>query len=108
MRAPGSSPCECWELPGGVLELNETPEAGVAREVWEETGIHVEVDELTGVYKNTTRGIVALVFTAVSWLTPDEVSDRMAEVYAIRLLDALDGNGPHVRSHDGKHLIPAG
>ncbi len=109
-----------WELPGGVLELNETPEAGVAREVWEETGIHVEVDELTGVYKNTTRGIVALVFrckpsggtertssesTAVSWLTPDEVSDRMAEVYAIRLLDALDGAGPHVRSHDGKHRL---
>ncbi|MEU9653431.1 NUDIX domain-containing protein [Streptomyces sp. NPDC048110] len=111
------------ELPGGALELNETPEAGVAREVWEETGIHVEVDELTGVYKNTTRGIVALVFRckpsggtertssespAVSWLTPDEVSVRMAEVYAIRLLDALDGNGPHVRSHDGKHLIPVG
>ncbi|MFF1770137.1 NUDIX hydrolase [Streptomyces sp. NPDC058249] len=112
-----------WELPGGVLELDEAPEAGVAREVLEETGIHVEVDELTGVYKNTTRGIVALVFrckpsggvertssesTAVAWLTPEEVSERMAEVYAIRLLDALDGNGPHVRSHDGKRLIPAG
>lgn len=51
-----------WELPGGVLELDETPETGVRREVLEETGIHVEVDELTGVYKNTTRGIVALVF----------------------------------------------
>jgi ADP-ribose pyrophosphatase YjhB (NUDIX family) len=51
-----------WELPGGVLELTEAPEDGVAREVWEETGIQVEVDELTGVYKNTTRGIVALVF----------------------------------------------
>ncbi|MEU9371239.1 NUDIX domain-containing protein [Streptomyces avermitilis] len=112
-----------WELPGGVLELDEAPETGVAREVLEETGIHVEVDELTGVYKNTTRGIVALVFrckpsggmertssesTAVAWLTPEEVSERMAEVYAIRLLDALDGNGPHVRSHDGKRLIPAG
>ncbi|MFJ8609961.1 NUDIX hydrolase [Streptomyces sp. NPDC093675] len=111
-----------WELPGGVLELNETPEAGVAREVLEETGIHVEVDELTGVYKNTTRGIVALVFrckpsggtertstesTAVEWLTPDEVNERMAEVFAVRLLDALDGNGPHVRSHDGKHLTSA-
>ncbi|MER6146563.1 NUDIX hydrolase [Streptomyces hirsutus] len=109
-----------WELPGGVLELSESPEDGVAREVWEETGIHVEVDELTGVYKNTTRGIVALVFrckpsgghertsaesTAVDWLTPEEVTERMAEVYAVRLLDALDGNGPHVRSHDGKHLI---
>ncbi|WP_405934782.1 NUDIX domain-containing protein [Streptomyces longwoodensis] len=112
-----------WELPGGVLELDETPEAGVVREVQEETGVHVEVDELTGVYKNTTRGIVALVFrckpsggaertsdesTAVSWLTPEEVSERMSEVFAIRLLDALDGNGPHVRSHDGKRLIPAG
>jgi len=112
-----------WELPGGVLELSEAPETGVAREVFEETGIHVEVDELTGVYKNTTRGIVALVFrckpsggmertssesTAVAWLTPDEVAECMAEVFAIRLLDALDGNGPHVRSHDGKRLIPSG
>lgn len=78
------------------------------------------MDELTGVYKNTTRGIVALVFrckpsggtertsdesTAVDWLTPAEIEDRMSEVYAIRLLDAVDGNGPHVRSHDGRHLI---
>ncbi|WP_371791650.1 NUDIX domain-containing protein [Streptomyces sp. NBC_01471] len=109
-----------WELPGGVLELNETPEAGVQREVWEETGIHIEVGELTGVYKNTTRGIVALVFrckpvggiertssesTAVDWLTPDEVSEWMGEVYAVRLLDALDGAGPHVRSHDGRRLL---
>ncbi|MGV9320384.1 NUDIX hydrolase [Streptomyces sp. NPDC003660] len=112
-----------WQLPGGILELDETPEAGVAREVLEETGIHVEVAELTGVYKNLPRGIVALVFrckpsggiertssesTAVSWLTPDEVSERMSEVFAVRLLDALDGNGPHVRSHDGKRLIPTG
>ncbi|MDX2650539.1 NUDIX domain-containing protein [Streptomyces sp. PA03-1a] len=108
-----------WELPGGVLELAEAPEEGVRREVWEETGIHVEVDQLTGVYKNTTRGIVALVFrckpsggaertsdesTAVDWLTPDEVAGCMSEVFAVRLLDALDGNGPHVRSHDGRHL----
>ncbi len=39
--------------------------------------------------------------SAVESLTPGEVSKRMAEVFAIRLLDALDGNGPHVRSHDG-------
>lgn len=31
----------------------------------------------------------------------------MTEVFAVRLLDALDGNGPQVRSHDGKHLIQA-
>ncbi|MFJ9941573.1 NUDIX hydrolase [Streptomyces erythrochromogenes] len=111
-----------WELPGGVLELTESPEAGVRREVLEETGIEVQVQELTGVYKNTTRGIVALVFrctpsggsertseesTAVAWLTPDEVAAQMSEVYAIRLLDALDKSGPHVRSHDGRQLLTA-
>ena len=36
-----------WEPPGGVLELNETPQEGVVREVLEETGIHVEVEQLT-------------------------------------------------------------
>lgn len=81
------------------------------------------MNELTGVYKNLTRGIVALVSrckppdgtertssksTAVSRLTPDEVSERMSEAFAVRLLGALDGTGPHVPSHDGKRLIPAG
>ncbi|MEU1891905.1 hypothetical protein [Streptomyces pristinaespiralis] len=31
----------------------------------------------------------------------------MAEVYAVGPLDALDGHGPHDRSHDGKQLIQA-
>jgi ADP-ribose pyrophosphatase YjhB (NUDIX family) len=109
-----------WELPGGVLELAETPEGGVRREVLEETGIHVEVDQLTGVYKNMVAGVVALVFrckpsggterisgesTAVQWLTSEEVSERMSEVYSVRLVDALDAHGPHVRSHDGRQLL---
>ncbi len=45
--------------------------------------------------------------TAVEWLTPEQITERMSEVYAIRLLDALDEAGPHVRCHDGKHLLPA-
>ncbi|MFI8995702.1 NUDIX hydrolase [Streptomyces sp. NPDC053542] len=110
-----------WEPPGGVLELDERPEDGAAREVLEETGIHVSVERLTGVYKNMTRGIVALVFrcrpvdgvertssesTAVEWLTPAEVETRMAEVYAVRVLDALNSaTAPHVRAHDGRHLL---
>ena len=51
-----------WEPPGGVLELDETFEEGVRREVREETGVDVEVERLTGVYKNMPRCIVALVF----------------------------------------------
>lgn len=51
-----------WEAPGGVLELDESFEAGVRREVLEETGLEVTVERLTGVYKNMTHGIVALVY----------------------------------------------
>src|SRR3954447_11594882 len=51
-----------WEPPGGILERDETLEEGVAREVAEETGLTVEVERLTGVYKNMSRGIVALVY----------------------------------------------
>ncbi|GAB2747485.1 NUDIX domain-containing protein [Kitasatospora kifunensis] len=110
-----------WEPPGGVLELTESVEDGVRREVYEETGIKVSVERLTGVYKNVSRGVVALVFrcqpeggheqlsdesTAVAWLTRKEVTDRMAEVYAVRLLDALkDEAAPRVRTHDGRTLI---
>ncbi len=108
-----------WEPPGGVLELTETLEDGVRREVYEETGIKIQVERLTGVYKNTARGIVAIVFRcrpeggqeqlsdesiAVEWLTPDEVIASMGEVYAVRITDALRDDAPHVRAHDGRKL----
>ena len=51
-----------WQPPGGVLELGETIEDGVRREVLEETGVEVEPVQLTGVYKNMLLGVVALVF----------------------------------------------
>lgn len=53
-----------WQLPGGVLELDESIYQGVRREVLEETGVLVEPERLTGVYKNLTLGVVALVFRA--------------------------------------------
>jgi 8-oxo-dGTP diphosphatase len=109
-----------WVPPGGVLELAETPSDGVAREVLEETGLRVQAEQLTGVYKNMDQGVVTLAFRCgliggrshptdearlVSWLTVEEAVRDMAEASAVRVTDALSGNGPLVRVHDGTRLL---
>lgn len=112
-----------WEPPGGVLELDESFEEGVRREIKEETGIPVEVQHLTGVYKNLQRGVVALVFRCrplthrahtsdetaqVLWVDPDAVPHMMAPAYAVRVTDALHGDVSVTRTHDGIRLIDVG
>ena len=109
-----------WVPPGGVLELDETPQDGVAREVYEETGLKVQAVRLSGVYKNMRLGVVSLVFrclplsgaaqptaeaTEVAWLDSAQVTERMAEAFATRLTDALEMDEPCIRIHDGQHLL---
>jgi len=110
-----------WQLPGGVLELDESIEDGVRREVHEETGVVIEPAGLTGVYKNMKLGVVALVFrarlldgtphpteesAAVDWWPADRVAAEMNETFAARILDALaPGASPAIRHHDGVRLI---
>ena len=110
-----------WEPPGGILELDEGPLDGLRREVLEETGLHIEPETLSGVYKNMPHGIIALVFRCrvtggtphtttesrqVAWLTRDEVTNRMSEAFAVRITDALDFAGtPAIRTHDGEQIV---
>ena len=108
-----------WEAPGGVLELNESFEAGVRREVLEETGLEVTVERLTGVYKNMVYGIVALVYRCrpvdgephateeareIRWMTTEEVQAAMVPAFGVRVLDAFE-DSPQSRAHDGVDLI---
>lgn len=111
-----------WQAPGGVLELEERFEEGVVREVFEETGVRVEVERLTGVYKNLRMGVVALVFrcrpisgkahptaesSTVAWLELNEALSLMTPAFAIRVSDALatPERGAASRVHDGTNLL---
>ncbi|WP_337860009.1 NUDIX hydrolase [Ferroplasma sp.] len=44
-----------WAIPGGKLELNETLEEGLKREMLEETGLIVNVGELAGISEIITE-----------------------------------------------------
>ncbi len=44
-----------WSVPGGLVELGETVEETIVREVKEETNLDVEVDSLVDVVNNLVR-----------------------------------------------------
>lgn len=110
-----------WEPPGGVLELDETIEDGLRREVREETGLDVELGHLTGVYKNMSRGVVALVFRCRTiggslvpndevadfrWAVENEVCQLTDEAYSVRVIDGLHDSSPaRIRQHDGTRIL---
>lgn len=111
-----------WVPPGGVMELAETPEQCVVREVREETGVEVKPVRLTGVYKNMNLGVVSLAMLChptdgearatdeaaeVAWLTSEEAVAAAPEARAVRITDAFREDGPFVRVHDGTSLLTA-
>jgi 8-oxo-dGTP diphosphatase len=110
-----------WEPPGGVLELDERVADGLIREVCEETGIHVELVTLTGVYTSMTHAVIELVFlcraaggnltvsaesTEFTWADRDLITTLTTEAFTARILDALAYAGrPAIREHDGFRLL---
>lgn len=96
-----------WTTPGGRLEDNESPEEGVVREVFEETGYHVNVEHLIGIYSAPYKSDLVISFACtiigrgpwspdneiaeVSFFPVDVLPQSMRANTKIRIFDASGG-----------------
>lgn len=103
-----NSPWRGWEYPGGLIEPGESFEAALKREVFEESGVEIEITGFVGICKNVERNIVNIDFTArytggelttseesteVGWFTEEEAMEMITfPLTKKRLANMLSGD----------------
>jgi mutator protein MutT len=70
---------DLWTFPGGFVDLGESVQQAVHREVKEELGIAIELGRLVGVYSRPDSRIVLIVFAANTTEQPSAL-DEASEV----------------------------
>lgn len=111
-----------WQIPGGILEESESVEAGLTREILEETGLRVQPLKLTGLYKNVRLHSLAMVFLCVveggtllgetdetvdaRWFDVPSAVEACDGMFALRIIDAMSPDcSPVIRTHDGTVVL---
>ena len=112
-----------WDLPGGFVDVDESPEDSVRREIREELGVELEIQDLLGIFMDRYRyrkeeySTLNVVYqctvregtpkassdvAAMRWFTPDELPEHMAFRNGEDGLDAWlvhIGREPHYQKH---------
>lgn len=81
-----------WSLPGGVLEIGETTAEGIAREVWEESGLRVRPVEMIATLDRIVRddtGRVRFHYVLIEWMCVVEEEQRTELVCGDDATDAV-------------------
>lgn len=92
-----------WALPGGLLELGESVEEGLRRELREECGIEVQVGPLIAVFEPVERDQVGRV--RFHFVVLDYLADYLSgELQAAD--DAADAHWVHIAALDDLPMLP--
>ncbi|WP_026894750.1 NUDIX domain-containing protein [Clostridiisalibacter paucivorans] len=113
-----------WGIPSGHVEIGETITNAAIREVFEETGLHIEILRLVGVYSDPKSQVfkypdgrithfITCCFEAkivggkiscdspetleVKFFPIDALPSNIIKMHPNWLKDALSNNGPHIR-----------
>ncbi|MGB8643682.1 MAG: NUDIX hydrolase N-terminal domain-containing protein [Anaerolineae bacterium] len=99
-----------WALPGGLIEVGETPAEAGARELWEEAGVRGQITRLLGIFDSrrwqteTKTQLLSILFEAealgerVSRAAPSGEIGPLAESLDVRFF-AEDALPPLSRGH---------
>lgn len=70
-----------WELPGGGIEPDETPEKAVIREILEETGLTIQTLNPVGIYYPLCRlASLSYTFECMSYTGIPTISEESADI----------------------------
>lgn len=82
---------DLWNLPGGGMEINESPVECLKRELKEELGVEIRTSKLMGVYTKPEQ--TEIVFSFVCQLGAVEINlNDEADKYAYFGIDQLPSN----------------
>lgn len=112
---------DMWDLPGGGVELGESPWDCVKREVKEESGLDVEIQSLSGVYSKPHKNDLVFTFIckeiggeltlndeadALEFFDVNNLPENMSEKHVERIKDAAsDGESIHMKIQKGESFV---